>query len=587
MKFQTRLLLANSLIVIALVSILGTIFYRNSANTLEYNAKTYIEIISQRMSQQLDDIIRQMDFASLYIVSNQSFLTSANILATVDRQNPNHLLHISRSRAAISGILRSYAITTNFYSINMLSDDLEFQTSSFMRHSRIDVSEGMAALPWLEDARNIHGRFLIVPPFTDPWSVDQDTLVFGLVRTLQGGRGRIGYLEVQNQFERLEMLFSLANLNDTGVIAIMSEGQFFYSSNPEVFDWSFYAELAGNASYNYAYTVSDYTGIKVIVVQDQAALLEPLNAIRTMTVTLYMVFAVLSIGLVFIFSRRMARPLRNLMATMEQTSVENLSDTFELSQSNDEIAALETVFAQMKERLADSILKENEAQRLQLQAHFDSLQAQVNPHFINNILTVISSRGLKSGDLEICEICESISTMLRYSTSNRERHTTIEQEINYAQTYLQLQKKRFEHKLEYSVDVDSTILSQVVPKIVIQQLVENAIMHGFKDIAETMKIEILGEQSENWWYITVCDNGQGFLEEVRQDLNEKVEELRGSVQQLQAGFSIGGLGLLNTCARLSLFYDGKFTFDIRQEDGQTKVRLGGIVRGVTNENSVG
>ena len=587
MKFQTRLLLANSLIVIALVSILGTIFYRNSANTLEYNAKTYIEIISQRMSQQLDDIIRQMDFASLYIVSNQSFLTSANILAAVDRQNPNHLLHISRSRAAISGILRSYAITTNFYSINMLSDDLEFQTSSFMRHSRIDVSEGMAALPWLEDARNIHGRFLIVPPFTDPWSVDQDTLVFGLVRTLQGGRGRIGYLEVQNQFERLEMLFSLANLNDTGVIAIMSEGQFFYSSNPEVFDRSFYAELAGNASYNYAYTVSDYTGIKVIVVQDQAALLEPLNAIRTMTVTLYMVFAVVSIGLVFIFSRRMARPLRNLMATMEQTSVENLSDTFELSQSNDEIAALETVFAQMKERLADSILKENEAQRLQLQAHFDSLQAQVNPHFINNILTVISSRGLKSGDLEICEICESISTMLRYSTSNRERHTTIEQEINYAQTYLQLQKKRFEHKLEYSVDVDSTILSQVVPKIVIQQLVENAIMHGFKDIAETMKIEILGEQSENWWYITVCDNGQGFLEEVRQDLNEKVEELRGSVQQLQAGFSIGGLGLLNTCARLSLFYDGNFTFDIRQEDGQTKVRLGGIVRGVTNENSVG
>jgi len=586
MKFQTRLLLANSLIVIALVSILGIMFYRNSANTLEYNAKTYISIISQRMSQQLDDIIRQMDFASLYIVSNQTFLTSANILATVDRQNPNHLMHVNRSRAAISGLLRSYAITSNFYSINMLSDDLEFQTSSFMRHSRVDVAEGMAYLPWLGDARNSHGRFLIVPPYIDPWSVDQDIRVFGLVRTLQGGRGRIGYLEVQNQFERLEMLFSLENLSDTGVMAIMSDGQFFYSSNPEVFDWSFYDDLAGNVSYNYAYTVSDYTGIKVIVVQEQATLLEPLHAIRTMTVTLYMVIATLSIGLVFIFSRRMARPLRNLMVTMEQTSVENLSDTFELSQSNDEIAALETVFAQMKERLADSIMKESEAQRLQIQAHFDSLQAQVNPHFINNILTVISSRGLKSGDLEICEICESISTMLRYSTSTRERHSTIEKEVNYAQTYLQLQKKRYEHKLEYAVDVDCAILSQDVPKIVIQQLVENAIVHGFKDIAGTMKIEIIGEHIKDWWYITVCDNGQGFLDEVLKDLYEKVEQLRESVQQLHAGFSIGGLGLLNTCARLSLFYGGKFAFDIKRENGQTKVRLGGIMRGVTNENSV-
>jgi len=587
LSFRTRLLLTNSIIVILLVSFLGAVFYRYSANVLEDNAEANIEIISQKMSQQHDDLIRQMDFVSLYTASNQNFLTAVNILATVDKENPENFLRVTQSRATISGLLRSYAVMAKFHSLNLFSESGEFETSNFLITTWPDVTSIMKELPWIEHVRGQYGKFVIIPPYRDPWNVNKDVQVFGLARALQGGKSGLGFLEVQDEFERLETLFSLTGLNDTEVIAVMSDGQLYYSSDPDNFGLEFLAELDKNKDYNHAYTVSEYTGIKIHIAQNKTALLEPLRVTRTVTVTISFLIASLSIGLVFILSHTITKPLRNLMTTMEQTSVENLSDEIEITQQNDEIAALETVFGQMRERLTNSIAKENEAQRLQMQAHFDSLQSQVNPHFINNILTALSNRGLTSGDLEICEICESISTMLRYSTSTNERYATISDEINYTKTYLQLQKKRFEHKLEFSVQVDDAILSQKIPKIVIQQLVENAITHGFVNIAETMKIEIVGEHRENWWYITVCDNGQGFSEKVKADLYDKIKQLRNNNHVLQTGFGIGGLGLLNTCARLSLYYDGQFVFKIGRESGRTAVCVGGIMRGETDESTIG
>lgn len=587
MNFRTRLMAMNSVIVIAMLSILGTVFYRYSAGVLEDNAETNIEIISQKMSQQLDDLIRQMDFVSLYTASNQSFITAVNVLATIDKQIPENFVYINQSRSTISGLLRSYAIGAKFYSLNLFSDSGEFQTSNFLLASIPDAASVMKNSPWIEEARNQYGKFIILPHYDDPWDTKNNAHVFGLVRALQGGKNGLGFLEVQNKYERLEALFSLTGLSYTEVVAVMGNGQIFYSSNPESFGLDFLADLEKNKDYNHAATVSDYTGIKVVIAQNKSALLEPLHVTLTMTLTVGIIIAALSICSIYILSRTITKPLRNLMTTMEQTSVENLSDAIEITQENDEIAALETVFAQMRERLTDAIAKENHAQRLQMQAHFDSLQAQVNPHFIYNILTVLSSRGLMSGNIEICEICESIGAMLRYSTSTNERYATIGEEITYAKTYLQLQKKRFEHKLDFSINIDSAILDQKMPKIVIQQLVENSINHGFENVSRPMEIEIKGYCKNNWWYVTVRDNGQGFPPEVLESLTEKIDILKSDGHSLNNGMGIGGMGLINACARLALYCGGGFEFKIGREDGRTSVTIGGVRKERHDENSIG
>ena len=215
-----------------------------------------------------------------------------------------------------------------------------------------------------------------------------------------------------------------------------------------------------------------------------------------------------------------------------------------------------------------------------MQASFDSLQAQVNPHFIYNILNVLSNRGLIDGDDEICEICDSIASMLRYSTSTLKRTATIKEELEHVRNYLLLMKKRFEHRLKFNIDTDPEIYGETIPKIVLQQIVENSINHGFESLQTTMEIGIRGYMSDGWWFIEIMDNGQGFEPHILDELRTRMESIREDISSTEpyTGFAIGGMGLLNTYARMLLIYNRQFEFMLDNVDGGgARVTIGGVL----------
>ena len=227
-------------------------------------------------------------------------------------------------------------------------------------------------------------------------------------------------------------------------------------------------------------------------------------------------------------------------------------------------------------RLNESIVKEKRMSLLQLQAQFDTLQAQVNPHFLYNVLNVISSRGVMDGDEEICEICGCLAAMLRYSTSTKERYATVEKEIEYLERYIFLLKSRYEHRLEVEVQCEDSIKQEILPKIVLQQLVENSVQHGYQNSKNIMKIQVKGWRDETGWYFEVRDNGQGATEEVREELNEKMRKIREKIMSRGSSIEmeIGGMGLANTYARMFLLYNGKAVFRIRNMEEGLSVIIG-------------
>ncbi len=99
------------------------------------------------------------------------------------------------------------------------------------------------------------------------------------------------------------------------------------------------------------------------------------------------------------------------------------------------------------------------------------LQAQVNPHFLYNVLNVLSSRGIVSGDEVICDICSSLAGMLRYSTDNINRQARLSEEIQYLKEYFYLLKSRYDYKLNYIIEIEETLNNEVIPKITLQQIV--------------------------------------------------------------------------------------------------------------------
>lgn len=179
------------------------------------------------------------------------------------------------------------------------------------------------------------------------------------------------------------------------------------------------------------------------------------------------------------------------------------------------------------------------------------------------------------GDETICEICGSLSGMLRYATGNKIRYATIAEELIYLKQYLYLMKLRYQHKLEYLIEVDETLGSQLVPKIAFQQIVENSIKHGFNGKNDVMKITVtikLTESGEHW-IVVFTDNGEGIKKETVEQLEQQMIRMRDSLLNRHENIEmeIGGMGLLNTYARLVLFFGDDVKLEIMGLESGTTV----------------
>jgi two-component system sensor histidine kinase YesM len=602
MRLQTRLLQTYSLLILLLVVALGISFYRYSASVFEKNAYSNLSAISEKISQQLDNLIRPMDFITTYMLSNGSFMSAMASLATLDRNNPRNLIYINEGWQTINSTLLSYSISKNFYSVNVFNHNGDFLSSNFNLHRDIRNVFGLIeGLPWLGKADDVKGRALILAPYIDPWSQTIETRVFGLTRGVQGPKGGMGYIEVQNLYSELEHVFSVPDPRNTHVVAVTFAGDVFYAS-PRVDQGliDYYAHLSLSPptislSRNVvtgkeeivAGSESQYAGIRMILAQDKKALLTPLAFTRNITFLLGTLIIVFSFLFNLLSSRQLTRPIRQLKSNMERTELGNLPDQITFESSNDEIEALNRSFQLLRARLSESMRREIESQSLEMQARFDFLQAQINPHFIYNVLTVLANKGMETGDEEICEICDGIAAMLRYSTSTTQRTATLGEEVAHVRTYLALMKKRFEHRLEYSIDVDEAILGAAIPKIVLQQIVENSISHGFSNIQKVMRISITGTVTGPRWRMEISDNGQGFDSAKLRDLRERISAIKGELsnEESRAGFAIGGMGLINTYARLALFYGSALAFSLENAaEGGAIVALGSVM-GFGKENS--
>ena len=581
MSFQWQLLLTYSLLIIILVIALGTSFFLYTSNVFESNAYSNLEVITDKMLEQFDKHIIPMDLVTTYLLSDKDIISSISSLATIERINIESNRFITEAQKTIHSVLLSYGIDKNFYRVSFINRNGDFLTSNFRILSiRKDLETAIGELEWLELADSLKGRKTIIPPYLDPWPTSDNIKVFGLVRAVIGINGSMGYIEVQSPYSELEKIFSLPKEEGINVVVVTDRGEILYHNGIKQLDMlEYYSQL--DISDDNKPTViknpktgvdeiivgaaSDYTGIKVILIQDKSILIKPLLFTGNIAIMVGVLVIIISVICIYFLSKRLTKPIKELKEKMEATELDNLPQEIKFSSSNKEIESITRSFQRLRARLNESIQNEIKSRELQMQASFDSLQAQVNPHFIYNTLNVLANKGIETGDDEICEICDSIAAMLRYSTSTLKRYATIKDELEHVSNYLLLMKKRFEHRLVFNIDVDNEILDQVLPKIVLQHIVENSINHGFEKKQERMNIEIIGYRKGDCWHIEINDNGDGFDDKVLTEIKEKLNEMKSELEILdyKSGFQIGGMGLINTYARLMLFFKGTVTFEIK------------------------
>ena len=194
--------------------------------------------------------------------------------------------------------------------------------------------------------------------------------------------------------------------------------------------------------------------------------------------------------------------------------------------------------------------------------------------------------GLSGGNTTVSTMCSELASLLRYSLSHTGQSVLLEQEITNAASYLYIMKMRYEEDLSYEWNLDSTISSVLVPKLILQPLLENCFQHGFQqteqEIPPPWMIEIRSCHDENYWYLCVSNNGAHFKEEKLRLLYQRIRQFNLPDYNGEDSADMvlrQGYGLENTILRLHIYYRGKEFFRVStSESGWTAVTIGGPLK---------
>jgi two-component system sensor histidine kinase YesM len=267
-------------------------------------------------------------------------------------------------------------------------------------------------------------------------------------------------------------------------------------------------------------------------------------------------FAALTAIIVFTFvlAYSTSAPIKRLIRNMGRVE----KGDFGLEASNhmeDEIGILETRFETMVHNLKEYIIRDYQ-HRIELStAQLKMLQAQINPHFLYNALQSINTLALRNKMEDISDRISELGAILRYSMDLSADVVPLRQEIEHMEHYLSLQEGRFKYKLAYCITSEPEALEVHVPKMILQPLVENSIIHGIEKGTGSGKIEIT-ITSGTVLVIRITDNGRGIDRNTVDNLTKRYDEDRLRAQEEE------GIGLINVLQRLRIKYGDRFEWSI-------------------------
>jgi len=292
-------------------------------------------------------------------------------------------------------------------------------------------------------------------------------------------------------------------------------------------------------------------------------------AIMIITICIYLLMLIAS----YFISRNITMPLRKLKSAMKTVEKGNFNITADIN-NNDETGELAKSFNQMISHI-NSLINEVYVSRIfQKEAELYALQQQINPHFLYNTLGAIKSLANMERYSDIRFAVQKLTDIFRYSISgNQSDLATIKDELHHVNSYIAIQKLRFPDKINFTVDIEESILDIRVPRLIMQPIVENCIEHTIaKQPCSHVDITVTGKiESPSTITLSIHNTGPGIpperLDEIRQSL-KSVSQGIDSIRTTHAS-----IGLFNVNARLKLMYKEEYGLQIFSDERGTSVIL--------------
>lgn len=291
----------------------------------------------------------------------------------------------------------------------------------------------------------------------------------------------------------------------------------------------------------------------IVGIQSKNDLLAKLNGIKKATTYVILGLMVLSLFIANNMIYLLLKPLFSLQRLMKRVEENDLNVRFE-SEYKDEVSQVGFRFNRMldeiKQLIEDVKVRESEKRKAEIKA----LSAQMDPHFFYNTLNTIYCKSVLGENKDVNEMILALSQMFQLSLSGGRDLITLEDELDHMRQYLAIQQISYEELFVCHIEVHPELLACGIPKVVIQPLVENSILHGFQDRESGGEIYINAQSEEDWLHLTVEDNGTGLIP----------EQLMASI--IHPTTMDEGYALRNIYHRLQLYYGDQQRMIISNND---------------------
>ena len=318
-----------------------------------------------------------------------------------------------------------------------------------------------------------------------------------------------------------------------------------------------------NTLYAYSVVTNAKTGWRLVSLIPRSSVVMELNASWKLLIPL-MLLPFICVLMAYLFSAKLVRRLKPMMNTMEDIQHGNL--TVRVPSMGD--SAFDLFGDSLNETLdkyQELLQFSNDQQTLLTISRLKVLRGQLSPHFLYNILDSVNWMLLENEQYETSHIITDLGYILRYSVNEASDTVPLHEEIEVIRRYLSISKKRFESRITYSIDVEPEIENYMIPRFLLQPIVENAVIHGVEKKADSSILAVRCYLTDEGVTIDICNDGPSIPAETKQRLLESFRTHEG------AGTHIG---LKNVHQRIQLYYGAQYGISmLDMEPSGTIIRL--------------
>lgn len=540
-KLLSAFLIAGLFMACVLILVQGKMFF----NVLYDRQRTEYEELSRNISDAVDSLLQEYRNA----ITQLSYLPDLN---SGDRDKVGKLLNDSLSRT-VQGFRKLYYVDANR---NMYSSS-EVVLETLQRTLNYDIPLQLAAVTPTNGAAVL----------SDVYRSSMITAnTIAVSRRNPSGGTAIGELGLDTIEDQIKLVCGTRNVNYlllsgtsrpicSNLPAHVASAEIVSRLNGSEKEW---IDYTGEDRVRYrlfssnGFKKSDW---KLVIIIDETLAYSSLFLLLRTNLGISAMLMVSMIAVLAVIAWHFIKPIRMLSVSI-QGSEKPQAETFLREQRRDEIGDLSRSIGEMLHRIDQMTETQSEIQQKRFEAEKRALQNQIAPHFLYNSLNMLSSLALSGRQDRIPMAVSALVHMLLLSTEKTAPYDTLSDEVKCAAEYMDIMRLRYEQKYELSINVSEELKGLLVLKLLLLPIIENSVYHGLVQTGRDGLVIIEAYTEDNMLILSVMDNGCGMD-----------EDTAGRILRENTGAELRSTGLVNTDARIKLYFGDEYGISVRSRVG--------------------